>query len=493
MKLLETIVWEWLWGLPLVITILATGFFLTLFSGLFQFRYFFYSISRSFEKIFHREDAPDGEDVRLSPFEAVSVAVGTTVGVGNIAGVASAIATGGPGAVFWMWVAGFLGQIIKMAEVSLSVHYRSHDADDKTFGGPTYYIEKGIGRKRNNKPLYKLLNFLFLGGFIISFLLTMQNYTVSEAIAGTFELDQIWVSVIYTVLIYVMISGGLKGLARIAVRMVPFMCLFFLLGGIFIVFKNLSKVPEVFQLIFDGAFNGTAALGGFGGAAFAQAVKVGMSRAIFSNEAGWGTSPMIHASARTDHPVRQGMMGIFEVFIDTIVVCSITAFIVIITGQWSSGAAGATLTLNAFQTELGLVGRVILTVGLLLFGLTTSSGFYAQIEVLVRYLIGETRRKAQLLNLYKWLYPIPSFLLVVFSVGYGMPTERVWLFADMGTAIPIFANVLALAILFPDFLALLRDYKARYMGIGEIDPYFKVFYDDGPAGKNHRGRDREKW
>jgi AGCS family alanine or glycine:cation symporter len=196
MKLLETIVWEWLWGLPLIITLLATGIFLTLASGLFQFRYFFHTLQQYFIKTLKGGSAEDWKDRRLSPLEAVSVAVGTTVGVGNIAGVASAIATGGPGAVFWMWIAGFLGQIIKMAEVSLAVHYRSRDKDQQTFGGPTYYIKKGIGIKRNNTPLYKLLNFLFLGGFIVSFLLTMQNYTVSEAIAGTFELDQVTISII---------------------------------------------------------------------------------------------------------------------------------------------------------------------------------------------------------------------------------------------------------------------------------------------------------
>jgi AGCS family alanine or glycine:cation symporter len=481
MKLLETIVWEWLWGLPLIITLLAAGIFLTLASGLFQFRYFFHTLQQYFVRTLKGGSAEDRQDRRLSPLEAVSVAVGTTVGVGNIAGVASAIATGGPGAVFWMWVAGFLGQIIKMAEVSLAVHYRSRDKDQQTFGGPTYYIKKGIGIKRNNTALYKLLNFLFLGGFIVSFLLTMQNYTVSEAIAGTFGLDQVTISIIYTVLTYILISGGLKGLGRIAVKLVPFMCLFFLFGGLFIIFKNISLVPQVFELIFKGALNGTAAVGGFAGAAIARAVKVGMSRAVYSNESGWGTSPMIHASAKTDHPIRQGMLGIFEVFIDTIVVCSITAFIVIITGKWTTGMAGATLTLSAFQSELGLMGRIILTVGILLFGVTTSSGFYAQIEVLVRYLIGEAKHKTRILAIYKWVYPIPPLLLVIFSVGYGMPTKHVWLFADMATAIPIFINVIALAILFPDFLGLLKDYKARHLGIGEIDPGFKVFYEDTDA------------
>lgn len=477
MELIQTIVWDWLWGLPLIITLLATGIFLTFASGFFQFRFLFYAMRQFWQRVTGTGSAEARQDVRLSPLEAVSVAVGSTVGVGNIAGVASAIATGGPGAVFWMWIAGFLGQIIKMAEVSLAIHYRSRDNDDQTFGGPTYYIKKGIGLKRHNMPLAKILNFLFLGGFIVSFLLTMQNYTVSEAISGTFELDMVSVSVVYTLLIYVMISGGLKGLGRIAVKMVPFMVIFFLMGGLYIIFRNIENLPHSLGLIFEGAYSGTAAVGGFAGAAIAHAVKVGMSRAVFSNEAGWGTSPMIHASARTDHPVRQGILGVVEVFIDTIVVCSIVALTVIITGKWSSGLAGATLTLDAFQSELGLMGRVVLTVGILLFGLTTSSGFYAQVQVLVRYLIGESIYKARILTIFKWAYPIPSFLLVLFSVRLGMPTTHVWLFADMATAIPIFINVIALAILFPDFLALLHDYKARHMNIGDPLPGFKIFYN----------------
>lgn len=476
MELLENIVLNWMWGLPLIIVMLATGLVLTVASGFFQFRYFGHAMRKTMEKLFRppRDElpVPGSKDRSLSPFEALSVAVGSTVGVGNIAAVASAIALGGPGAVFWMWIAGFLGQIIKMAEVSLAVHYRSSDPDGITYGGPTYYIKKGIGEKRKLTGLYKTLNALFLGGFVLSFLLTMQNYTVSEAIAGAFEdvngamkLDIVDVSIIYTILTYGMIIGGLKWLSRIAVKLVPFMCVFFLLGGLFIIFKNIGQLPHALGLIFSGAFSGTAAVGGFAGAGIAHAIKIGMARAVYSNEAGWGTSPMIHASAKTDHPVRQGLMGVFEVFIDTIVVCTITALVVIITGEWTSGKAGATLTLSAFRSELGEIGRYILVAGIFLFGITTSSGFYAQIEVLVRYMVGQSRKKNIILWTYKVLYPIPAMLLVIFATKLNMDTKYVWLFADMGTAIPIFINIVALAFLLPDFRALLLDYKKRHMNI----------------------------
>ena len=203
-----------------------------------------------------------------------------------------------------------------------------------------------------------------------------------------------------------------------------------------------------------------------------------MARSVFSNEAGWGTAPMIYASSKTDHPVKPAVLGIFEVFIDTIVICSITALIIIITGEWSSGLDGATLTLSAFEAGLGRVGRIILAVGIFLFGVTTSSGLFVQMEVIVRYLIGDNPKKDLILTLYKWLYPIPQLGLVLIAVYYQYPGTLVWLFSDISTALPIFANLLALLILAPRFIELLRDYKARYMGIGQVDPDFKAFYQD---------------
>lgn len=478
MALIEKIVWDILWGLPLIILILAVGIFFTFATGFFQFRYFGYAMKQAYKKFFRSKSSGDDKG-SISPLEAVSIAVGATVGVGNIGGVASAIALGGPGAVFWLWVAGILGQIIKMVEVSLAVHYRSKDENGNTFGGPTYYMKKGLGEEKGLSVLSKVLAFIFIFGFGVGFFITMQNYTVSEAVSSTFDFNMITVSIVYTILLYLMISGGLPALGRIASKVVPFMCAFYILGGIFIILKNISYLPGTIGLIFSSAFNGTAALGGFAGAAFAQVIKVGMSRAVFSNEAGWGSSPMIHASAKTDHPIRQGLLGIFEVFVDTIVICSITSLVIIITGQWSSGISGAALTLGAFEQGLGSLGRIILTIGILLFGVTTSSGLYAQIEVLLRYMLGDkNRNKDRILTFYKWAYPIPGLALVIVAVVKELPGVSVWLFADMSTALPIFANILAMLILSPKFSSLLKDYKARHMGIGEIDPDTKVFYEE---------------
>ena len=477
MALIEKIVWEYLWGMPLIILSLFVGLYFTFFSGLFQFRFVKHAFQVAFSKFFAKND--EKEPGTISPIQALSVAIGATVGVGNIGGVATAIAVGGPGAVFWLWVAGILGQMIKMAEISLAVHYRSTDKDGATYGGPTYYMKKGLGEEKKHKTLAKVLAFIFTFGFGVGFVITMQNYTVSEAVSSTFNVNMITVSVIYTILLYLMIAGGLKSLGKIASYIVPFMCLFYIIGGVFIIGKNVDLLPDVFGMIFRSAFTGSAAVGGFVGAAFTQVIKIGMSRAVFSNEAGWGSSPMIHASAKTNHPVSQGILGIFEVFIDTIVICTITSLVILITGQWSSGLSGAALTLSAFESGVGGLGRFILTIGILLFGVTTSSGIYAQIEVLVRYLLGEGKKaEKMILTIYKWSYPIPGLLLVIFAVSNGLPGTSVWLFADMSTALPIFANLLVLLLLSGKFFALLKDYKARYMGIGEIDPNFKVFYED---------------
>jgi AGCS family alanine or glycine:cation symporter len=477
MALIEKIVWEYLWGMPLIILSLFVGIYFTFFSGFFQFRFAKHAFKVAFGKFFAKSD--DKEEGTISPMQALSVAIGATVGVGNIGGVATAIAVGGPGAVFWLWVAGILGQVIKMAEISLAVHYRSKSPDGSTYGGPTYYIKKGLGIEKKLKPLANVLAFIFIFGFGVGFVITMQNYTVAEAVSSTFNVNMITVSVVYTILLYLMIAGGLKSLGKIASYLVPFMCLFYILGGLFIIGKNVGMLPGVFGMIFNSAFTGTAAVGGFAGAAFTQVIKIGMSRAVFSNEAGWGSSPMIHASAKTNHPVSQGILGIFEVFIDTIVICTITSLVILVTGEWSSGISGAALTLSAFESGVGELGRFILTIGILLFGVTTSSGIYAQIEVLVRYVLGEGKKAEKIiLTVYKWSYPLPGLLLVIFAVANGLPGTSVWLFADMSTALPIFANLTVLVLLSGKFFALLKDYKARYMGIGEVDPNFKVFYED---------------
>lgn len=468
---------NWMWGTPLIVLILGTGVFFTVVSGFFQFRHFGYVIKNTIGQILSK-DVEKGPGM-LTPYQTISVVVGNTVGVGNIGGVATAIAVGGPGVVFWMWLEAIFGQIIKMVEVSLALHYRTHIGKDATYGGPTYYISRGIGEERGWKKLAKVMSFLFLVGFFAGYIFDAQNYTVSEAVAGTFNINILIVSIIFLTLLYANIWGGIKGLGKIASMIVPFMCVFYIGTGLFVIFKDAEMIPNTFKMIFESAFTGTAAIGGFTGAAFSKMIQVGMSRGVYSNEAGWGSSPMIHATAMVNHPIKQGILGIFEVFVDTIIICSVTALMVINSGVWTSGLDGATLTLSAFSTGFGKLGAVILVTGIFLFGLTTSAGLFAQFETLFTYIVGaRSPHLGIILKVNKIIYPLPGFLLVLYAYVYGLPTYKVWMFIDVSIGVPIFINLFAILLLTPKFLSLLRDYRARYMNIGEVDPNFKVFYEE---------------
>ncbi len=485
-SIIEMVVQDWIWGTPLIVIVLAIGVFFMVVSRFFPIRHFGHVMKNVINNLTGKEGKGNSKGL-LSSIQATAVAIGTTVGVGNIGGVASAIVIGGPGAVFWMWVAGFLGMGLKMVEITLAVYYRSEDANGEVYGGPNYYMNKGLGKEMGWKHIFKVFSFLFAFGFCFTYIVSIQTYTVAEAVANTFNWSLLVTAIVYTVILYIMLAGGLKGLGKTAVFMVPFMCIFYLLGGLFIICKEASAIPECFKLIFDGAFNGTAALGGFGGAAFSVAIKTGMARSVFSNEAGWGSAAMVHSTAKVDHPIKQGMFGVFEVFVDTFLICSITALTIIITGQWTSGLDGATLTLSAFEVGLGSVGRIVLAIGIFFFGITTSTGGYAQVEVVLRYLLGDRPLKNKILAFYKWTFPLPSLIMVAIAVFIGMPGAYLWLISDMSTGLPIFANLITIAVLTPTFLKLLKDYKARYMGIGQIDPNMALFYED-KARKEEKAR-----
>lgn len=472
---------DFLWGPPLIILMLGAGFYFTARSGFFQFRHFHHIMKNTFGKMKDKGDSGEGI---LKPFEAICIAVGGTVGVSNIGGVATAIAVGGPGAIFWMWIAALLGMVLKMVEVTLGVYYREKDEKGLPFGGPTYYMEKGLGEEKGFKG-WKPLAIVFGAGIFSTFFITLQNYTVSEAIGNTFGINMMIVAVIYIVCVYIMISGGIPQLGKIATKIVPFMLMFYLVGGIVIIFKNITALPHALKLIVESAFTGSAAMGGFAGATVAQALQLGLARSVYSNEAGWGTSPMIHSTARTDHPVKQGLWGSFEVFMDTLVVCTITGLIVIITGEWSSGLDGATLALTVFEHEIGWFGRVIVALSIFLLGLTSSTGWYSYYEVLLRHLLGNnSKAKDRILKIYKWVYPIPELVFPTLAVTRGLPGEKVWLFADLVSAIPTFINVAVILVLSPTFFILLKDYKARYLEIGELDPNLALFYED----KNNKAK-----
>lgn len=475
---IETLV-DLVWGTPLIILVLGSGLYFTIRSGFFQIINFKYVISETLLKMLKSPPPDEKRKGTLKPFQTLAIAVGAVVGPGNIGGVASAIALGGPGAVFWMWVAGVTGQLVKMVEVTLAVHYRSVHTDGTTYGGPTYYINKGIGQEMGWKKAGKTLSVLFWIAFMVSYLCNIENYTVSEAISSTFGWNMLAVSAVYVCCVYLIIWRDIKKIGEVAGMVVPFMCIFYIGSAVFILLKDAAMIPTTFRLIFEGAWNGTAAVGGFAGAAFARAIQTGLARSVYSNEAGWGSSAMIHATATTDHPIRQGVLGVFEVFVDTIVICSLTALIVINTGAWSSGLDGATLTLAVFTSAIGFWGRLVLLVGLALFGITTSIGLYMQFEALLQYAAANDPARQKLASLFnKCFYPLPGMLLLIYAYLNDLPSYKVWMFIDLSLGIPIFINLIAVLILTPKFTALLKDYRARYMGKGETVPGFKVFYED---------------
>lgn len=480
---------EFLWGLPLLIVILFTGLYFTIGSKFFQFIYLPHILKKTLLSIFKRKSSDDNTSSKgiISSFEAVSTAIGGSVGVANIGGASTAIAVGGPGAMFWLWVCALLGMIIKTVEVTLSVHYRSTDENGDPYGGPTYYMEKGLGEER--KFRYWMIPAVLFGcGIFGTFFFTLQNYTISEAVSSTFDIGMIPVSLTLMLVTYYVIYGGLRHIGKFAAKLVPFMVLFYVLSGLYIILSHFTEIGNVFSIIFQGAFGGTAAVGGFTGAAVTQAISMGMARSVYSNEAGWGTSPMVHSTAKVNHPVKQGLWGAFEVFIDTIVVCSVTAFVIIITGKWSSGMSGAELTLTAFEMGIGDTGRIIITISIFLFGLTTLTGWFVYYEVLLRHLLRNKDQtfKKRILTFYNWFYPIPGTALVIYAVSYGLTGQTVWYFADIASAIPTFINVVAILLLSKKFFSLLQDYKARYLGIGQIDPTVHLFYEDSSQKQNKK-------
>jgi len=472
---------NFLWGLPIIVIILGTGFYFTFKTGFFQVFHLKHIFSETICKIIKKGNKAEGEGKGLiTPFEAVATAIGGSVGVGNIGGVATAMAVGGPGSLFWLWIAAFVGMILKMAEVSLGVYYREKDEKGDPYGGPTYYMEKGLGEEKGHK-WWLIPAAIFGGGIFSTFFITVQNYTVSEAVSAAFGIKIIYASIIYIICNYILIIGGIKSLGKLAGKIVPFMCIFYVGAALYIVAINIGNLPATIGLVFKGAFTGTAAVGGFAGAAFSQVMRIGMARSVFSNEAGWGSSPMIHASAQTDHPIKQGLWGAFEVFIDTIVVCTLTCLVIIITGVWNSGATGATLTLNAFATGMGPASKIFIATGIFLFGVTTSSGWYAYYEIILRHLMKSTPKlKDGILKFYKIFYPVPGFIMVLMATTIGMPGGTVWLFADFTTAVPTFINIAVMLSLSGTFFKLFKDYKTKYILKEEVKPEdkIKLFYEE---------------
>ncbi len=442
------------WGPIMLVLLVGTGLFLSIRTKFISITKLNLVFKSTIFTLFEKSDGED-ESGQLSPFQALSTALAATVGTGNIAGVATAIAAGGPGAIFWMWVAALVGMTTKFSEIVLSIKYREQGEDGRFHGGPMYYIKNGLSNSAFSKVLAGAFAFF---GAIAAFgignavqansITTAANNFIGEGFfLGTTTLNII-LGVIIALMAFSILSGGVKRIGQVTTFLVPFMALFYILGGIIILVLNASQIIPSISLIFKCAFTGHAAVGGFAGAAVTKAMRSGIARGVFTNEAGLGSSPIAHAVAKTDHPVRQGLWGIFEVFVDTLVICTMTALVIMTTNTWSSGVDGAQLTIDAFSKGLpGSWGGLIVSVGLVLFSFSTILGWYYYGQTCAEYFFGSKIRIP-----YRILYCI--FTVVGAAGGLSL----VWEISDTLNAMMAIPNLIALIMLSGTVVKLTKEF-----------------------------------
>ena len=437
-----TAVSDFMWGPWTMLFIAFVSVYLTVRSGFFQVTRFGYILRNTFGGMFNRQG--DSNPERMTPFQATTTSLAGTVGMGNMAGVATALSIGGPGAIFWMWVLAFFGMITKAAEVTMAVHYREVDEHGHIHGGPMYYIQKALG--------WKSLAVLFSIGVTINCFFSsslLQAHTVGRAFNASYGLNPYLVTGAMAIVTAMVAIGGVRRIGRFCEALVPFMTVSYLIGGSIILVANAAEVPAAIGEIFRYALAPAPAIGGFAGAAVMSAIQMGMARGMLSNEAGLGTAPMVHANAETPHPFRQGLWGAAEVFVDTTVVCSITAFVILSSGVLANGNTGIEMLLDAFATYYSPeLANGFISVAILTFCLSTQIGFFVYFETAIVSLFGET-----FFRYAKWVYFFPG---VVFAGITNV--DQLWALANISVAASALPNLVALLILSGVFMALMRDY-----------------------------------
>jgi len=418
------------WGPYMLVLLVGTGIFLTVKLKFISFRYLPYALKLAFSK--HQDEKSEGD---INHFQSLMTALAATIGTGNIAGVATAVTLGGPGAVFWMWVTALVGMATKYVEAVLSVKYRIVDDRGEMAGGPMYFLERGLGMK--------WLGILFaVFGAIAAFGIgnMVQSNSVAAAIKTTFNVPLLASGIGLALLTALVILGGIKSIGRVSSMIVPFMAIFYIIGGLIIIVMNISQVPEAFAYIFKAAFAGHEPVaGGFAGATVSQAIRFGVARGVFSNEAGLGSAPIAAAAAKTDHPVRQALVSMTGTFIDTIVVCSITGLVLAITGMWqgaNAGLTGSALTTAAFTKDLGQWGAWIVAIGIILFAYSTILGWAYYGEKCAEYLFGT-----------KVILPYRYLWVIFVAVGAYAKLSFVWDFADTMNGLMAIPNLIGLLML----------------------------------------------
>ena len=432
---------SFIWGAPLLILLSGTGLYLTLRLGFIQIRY----LPRALGYLFKKDKGGKGD---VSSFAALCTALAATIGTGNIVGVATAVQAGGPGAIFWMWLVALLGMATKYAECLLAVKYRVRDKNGFMAGGPMYYIERGLGIKWLAK-LFALFGVMVAFFGIGTF---PQVNAITHAMQDTFNIPVLVTAIIVTLLVGLIILGGVKRIATASSVIVPFMAILYVTTSLVIILLNIEKVPDAISLIICSAFEPQAALGGTVGFTVMKAIQSGVARGIFSNESGLGSAPIAAAAAQTREPVRQGLISMTGTFLDTIIVCTMTGIVLVLTGAWNNPElAGATVTNYAFAQGLGTsIGATIVTVGLLFFAFTTILGWCYYGERCFVYLVGIRGVK-----LYRLIY------IVLVGLGSFLHLNLIWIIADIVNGLMAFPNLIALIGLRKVVIEETKDYFQR--------------------------------
>jgi AGCS family alanine or glycine:cation symporter len=431
-----------IWGIPMLVLMLGTGLYLTVKTRAVIFTRFGTVMSNTLKTVFRKPK--EIEAGTITPFQAVCTALAGTVGTGNIVGVAVAISVGGPGAIFWMWTSAILGMVTKYAETTLALAYREKNAKGEYVGGPMYYISKGLGFPKLAYLFCLFTAFTSIGG---------GNIVQANAVAGSLR-DAVsiptWVSgLLLALFVALVVVGGIKRIASVAEKLIPFMSLIYTGAAIFILIVQWHQIPSALAMIVADAFTGTAAVGGFTGASLMYAARIGVARGVFTNEAGLGSAPIAHSTANTDHPARQGCWGAFEVFFDTIIMCTITALVIIISGTWKDASIDGTEMSNRAFSAVIPGGEYIISIGIVLFAFATIIAWYYYSEKAIEFIAGQ-----KTIFVYR--------ILFIGSIVYGATAtvDVVWEISDLSNGLMAIPNLIALIGLVGPIVALTNDFFA---------------------------------
>lgn len=435
---------DFLWGMPIIILLIGGGLFLTIRLGFFQFRYMPHILHQTFGKMLSKGSG----DGTLTPFQATTSALASTMGAANIVGVPVAIALGGPGAIFWMWLVALIGIGTKYSEVVLGIKYREKNTAGEYVGGPMYYIKKGLGWKK----VASVFAFALMIEIIASTM--VQSNSIATTIEGSFGLPPLVTGILVAILVALVTFGGIKTIGRVTEKLIPSMVVVYIVTALVVIAFNFTEIPAAFGLIFEYAFQPLSAAGGFAGAGVAAAIRWGLARGLYSNEAGIGTAPIAHAAAVNNHPAKQGFWGVFEVIVDTLIVCTMTALVILTTGVWKVIDAdnASSMVTEAYSTVFGsTVSGIIISIVLFLFVITTVVVIIYYGEKQAEFLFGSGASRVM-----RMVYLLA---IVVGAVG-GL--KFVWQFLDLLLAIVVIPNVIAVLFLSGKVREVTKDYFTNF-------------------------------